>query len=91
MLRFIIINEDGVLSFEWIAITTLLIIGLVGGLATVRDAINIEAWEYAEAMLSSNTTYAVSEQDFTATDTNGTQRNVKLSGFSNPPVPPVTP
>ena len=31
-------DESGVLTFEWILLLTLLVIGIVGGLAAVRDA-----------------------------------------------------
>lgn len=37
-LKNLILDEDGALSFEWILITTLLVLGVVGGMAAVRDA-----------------------------------------------------
>ena len=35
-------EDEGVLTFEWILLTTLLVIGVVGGISGVRDAINVE-------------------------------------------------
>jgi Flp pilus assembly pilin Flp len=32
-------EEDGVLSFEWVLLVTLLVLGIVGGLAAARDAV----------------------------------------------------
>ena len=34
-------DETGVLSFEWIVIITVLVIGIVGGMTAVRDALII--------------------------------------------------
>lgn len=38
-LKKMILDESGALSFEWLLITTLLVLGIVGGLAIVRDAV----------------------------------------------------
>ena len=43
-------EDDGVLSFEWILLVTLLTIGVVGGIAAARDAIIAEFGDVAEAM-----------------------------------------
>jgi Flp pilus assembly pilin Flp len=45
-------QEDGVLSFEWTLLVTLLTIGIVGGLAAARDAIIDELGDVAQAMLA---------------------------------------
>jgi Flp pilus assembly pilin Flp len=42
-------EDDGVLSFEWTLLLTLLTIGIVGGLAAARDAIIDELGDVAEA------------------------------------------
>ena len=42
-------EDDGVLSFEWTLLLTLLTIGVVGGLAAARDAIIDELGDVAEA------------------------------------------
>ena len=42
-------EEDGVLSFEWTLLLTLLTLGIVAGLAGARDAIIDELGDVAEA------------------------------------------
>jgi Flp pilus assembly pilin Flp len=43
------VEQDGVLSFEWTLIVTLLTFGIVGSLAGARDAIIDELGDFAEA------------------------------------------
>jgi Flp pilus assembly pilin Flp len=45
-------EDDGVLSFEWTLLLTLLTFGIVGGLAAARDAIIDELGDVAQAMLA---------------------------------------
>jgi Flp pilus assembly pilin Flp len=52
-------EDDGVLSFEWVLIVTLLAIGIVGGLAAARDAIVDELGDAAEAMLALDDSYTI--------------------------------
>src|SRR6185295_9239354 len=52
-------EEDGVLTFEWILLVTLLTIGIVGGLAAARDAIIDELSDVAEAMLALDQSYRI--------------------------------
>ena len=62
-------DESGVLTFEWILLITLLVIGIVGGLAVIRDAYIIEAAETADAMMALNQGYAIQAPvDATITD-----------------------
>src|SRR5687768_12998587 len=42
-------EEDGVLSFEWVLLLTLLTIGIVSGLTAARDAIIDELGDIAQA------------------------------------------
>ncbi|WP_425615371.1 hypothetical protein NA78x_005288 [Anatilimnocola sp. NA78] len=42
-------EQDGVLSFEWTLLVTLLTIGIVGGLTAARDAVIDELGDVAEA------------------------------------------
>lgn len=49
LVRNFIQNEHGGFTFEWILVGTLLVIGLVGGLATVRDTIIIKFADTAGA------------------------------------------
>jgi len=50
-------EDDGVLSFEWTLLLTLLTIGIVSGLAGARDAIIDELGDVAEAAQSFNQSY----------------------------------
>lgn len=43
------VEQDGVLSFEWVLLVTLLTFGIVGGLAAARDALIDELGDFAEA------------------------------------------
>ena len=52
-------EEDGVLTFEWVLLATLLTIGIVSGLAGVRDAIFDELGDVAQAMLSLDQSYVI--------------------------------
>jgi Flp pilus assembly pilin Flp len=63
MLRNTLLNlireEDGVLSFEWALLATLLTIGIVTGLAAARDAIIDELGDAAEAMIAVDGSYTI--------------------------------
>ena len=52
-------EEDGVLSFEWVLLVTLLTIGIVGGLTAARDAIIDELGDAAQAMLALDQSYTI--------------------------------
>lgn len=60
MLNRIMKDENGVLTFEWILLITLLVIGIIGGVAAIRDALIIESAETAGAIVALNQSYAVS-------------------------------
>ncbi|HZN35329.1 MAG TPA: hypothetical protein VFB80_15980 [Pirellulaceae bacterium] len=53
-------EEDGVLSFEWVMLVTLLTIGIVSGLTGARDAIIDELGDVAQAMLALDQSYTIS-------------------------------
>ena len=59
LLRRTWIEDDGVLTFEWILLVTLLVIGIVGGVAAVRDAIIDELGDVAQAMLTLDQSYTI--------------------------------
>jgi Flp pilus assembly pilin Flp len=65
-------EEDGVLSFEWTLLLTLLTIGVVGGLAAARDAIIDELGDVAEAAQGIDQSYSLSDLDL----------NLTINGFS---------
>ena len=52
-------EEDGVLSFEWVLLLTLLVIGIVSGVAGARDAIIDELGDVAQAMLALDQSYDI--------------------------------
>lgn len=52
-------EEDGVLSFEWILLLSVLVIGIVGGVAAARDAIIDEFGDVAQAMLGLDQSYTI--------------------------------
>ena len=52
-------EDQGVLTFEWILLITVLVIGVVGGLSAVRDAVVSELGDVAEAMISLDQSYSI--------------------------------
>ena len=52
-------EDDGVLSFEWILLVTLLTIGIVSGISAARDAIIDEFGDVAQAMLALDQSYTI--------------------------------
>jgi Flp pilus assembly pilin Flp len=52
-------EEDGVLSFEWTLLLTLLTIGIVSGIAGARDAIIDELGDVAEAAQGIDQSYSL--------------------------------
>ncbi len=53
-------EDEGVLTFEWILLITVLTIGIVGGLSAVRDAVITELGDVAEAVVSLDQSYTIS-------------------------------
>jgi len=52
-------EDDAVLSFEWTLLTTLLVLGVVGGLTAARDAVIDELGDAAQAMLALDNSYSI--------------------------------
>jgi len=52
-------EQDGALSFEWAVLATLLVIGIVGGMAAARDAIIDEMGDASEGMLALDGSYTI--------------------------------
>ena len=52
-------EDQGVLTFEWILLITVLVIGIVGGLSAVRDAVITELADVAEAVISLDQSYTI--------------------------------
>ena len=53
------LEDDGVLSFEWILLATLLAIGIVAGLSGARDAVIDELSDVAGAAVCIDQSYTV--------------------------------
>ncbi len=52
-------EDRGVLTFEWVLLITVLVIGIVGGLSAVRDALITELGDVAEAMIALDQSYTI--------------------------------
>jgi Flp pilus assembly pilin Flp len=52
-------EEDGVLSFEWTLLVTLLTIGIVSGLSAARDGIIDELGDAAQAMVALDQSFTI--------------------------------
>src|SRR6478752_4412927 len=52
-------EDDGVLSFEWTLLMTLLGIGIVGGIAAARDAVIDELGDTAQVMMAVDQSYHI--------------------------------
>ena len=52
-------EDSGVLTFEWILLITVLVIGVVGGLSAVRDAVITELGDVAGAVVQIDQSYTV--------------------------------
>ncbi|MCA9102109.1 MAG: hypothetical protein R3C10_05430 [Pirellulales bacterium] len=90
-------EDQGVLTFEWILLITLLTIGVVGGLSAVRDAMLDELGDVAEAMVSLDQSYTiVNPVEVTVHDgiIDGASNSVFIDemtyGQCRPEMPPVT-
>lgn len=54
-------QDDGVLTFEWILLLTLLVIGIVGGLSAARDGLISELGDVVGAFVAVDQSYSVTE------------------------------
>jgi Flp pilus assembly pilin Flp len=52
-------EDDGVLSFEWTLLATLLVLGIVGGVSAARDAIIDELGDTAQVMMAVDQSYHI--------------------------------
>jgi len=59
MLKRLWCEDEGILTFEWILLLTLLVIGVIGGVAGIRDAIVHECQGVVGAMMALDQSYAV--------------------------------
>jgi Flp pilus assembly pilin Flp len=52
-------EDDGVLSFEWTLLVTLVVLGVISGLSAARDAVIDELGDAAQAMLALDNSYSI--------------------------------
>ena len=52
-------EDEGVLTFEWILLITVLVIGIVGGLSAVRDAVISELGDVSHAITLLDQSYTI--------------------------------
>jgi len=52
-------EDEGVLTFEWILLITVLVIGIVGGLSAVRDAVISELGDLSHAITLLDQSYTI--------------------------------
>ena len=86
-------ETDGVLSFEWTVLTSVLTIGAVAGIAAVRDAVTDEMADVAEAMTSLDQSYVIQGPLIVSVHTphNGIMGRTRVQEFRRTPADPMTP
>jgi len=52
--------KKGVLTFEWMVILTVLVIGIVGGVASMRNGLNTKAKDVSGAVTALKCNYTIS-------------------------------
>jgi hypothetical protein len=73
------------ISSEFLFVATILVIGTIVGLSAVRDAVNVEMSEYANALLALSQGYIVSGQSGCCASTDGSQA-IDTPSLVTPPV-----
>ncbi len=73
-------EEQGVLTFEWILLITLLVIGIVGAYSAVRDGVIDELGDVAEAVVNI-------DQSWTVEQSTCDPLNMDLGGYVDPGTP----
>lgn len=59
ILNHIVADEKGVLTFEWILLLAVLVVGIVGGLSAVRDSLIVELSDVSAGILSLSQSYLI--------------------------------
>lgn len=87
-------NDDcgALIAAEFLFVSTILVIGIVVGLTAVRNAINAELTELADAYLALSPGYIISGTSGCAASTDGSQAIVIINQVAPPfGVPPAQP
>ncbi|MBQ9455922.1 MAG: hypothetical protein IJU53_09675 [Thermoguttaceae bacterium] len=77
-MRNIFRDETGSLTLEWIFLFSLLVLGIVGGVATLRNAMILEAGESAGAAAGLDDSYTVAPPPALSLDS---QPSATINGF----------
>jgi hypothetical protein len=78
-------ENDGVLSFEWVLLLTMLTIGIVSGVTAARDAIIDELGDVAEAAQGFDQSYSLAAVVVRDPDTNVIIFTAAASSFTEGP------
>jgi len=75
-------EDEGILTFEWILLLTIVVIGVIGGMGAIRDAINSECLNVASAIASVDPSYYLAPPtNIGVSDVSGTCDTSSASGF----------
>ncbi len=85
-------DAGAIIAAEYLFVATILVIGIIVGLASVRDAVNSELAELANAYLALSQGYIVSGQSGCCSQTDGSQA-IDTPGLVPDPlcIPPAIP
>jgi len=64
-------DESGIVTLEYLVLATIVGLGLIVGATALRNGLNAELGELAEAITGLNQSYAVAGQSFCGTNTIG--------------------
>lgn len=56
-------KSTGLLTFEWILLLSILVIGVIAGLSAVRDSLNSELTDVSAAVVNINQSYSAHQVD----------------------------
>lgn len=73
-------DETGNLTLEWIFMLSLLVLGIAGGIASVRNAMILEAGDDAGAAVSLNASYSVAAPPTLSINS---QQSATIKGFKH--------
>lgn len=76
-------EDQGALTFEWVALITVLVIGVVGALSAVRDGIITELGDVAEASTHVDQTFSVIGYDANSDGDYTDQGELQPYGYSD--------
>ncbi len=66
-------DQGALIAMEFLFVATILVIGIIAGLSSVRSAVNVELSELANAILALSQGYSISGQQGCCAQTDGSQ------------------